>query len=205
MDLIGKKIGRLTVLENVGKENGYTLWRCKCDCGNEKVVSGKYLGKGTRSCGCLSRELASLRLKTHGQAKTRIYRVYRTMMGRCNNPNAHEYANYGGRGIGVCNEWNTFENFYDWAMQNGYSDELTIDRIDPNGNYEPSNCRFVDMKHQQRNRRNNVNVTYNGETHCLSEWAEIIGIGYGTLLKRRDANWSTEDMLTRPVQVHMNR
>ena len=205
-DISGQRFGRLVAIEPIGRaKGGYIAWRCKCDCGNEIVSSLKYLGHGTSSCGCLASELSSKRAKTHGKSCSRIYKVHRTMMMRCYNPNTHEYENYGGRGITVCDEWHDFGRFYEWAVQNGYDEnskkqsECTIDRIDHNGNYEPSNCRFVPMKTQQRNRRNNVLITYNGETHCLSEWAEIAGIQYGTFLKRIYAGWSMEDAMNRPL------
>lgn len=205
-DVAGQRFGRLVAIEPVGKTSvGNIIWRCKCDCGNEKNVSTKDLGRGTWSCGCLARELHSDRATTHGKSKSRLYSVHKSMIQRCYNPNAHEYENYGGRGITVCDEWHDFERFYEWAVQNGYDEnskkqsECTIDRIDHNGNYEPSNCRFVSMKTQQRNKRSNVLITYNGETHCLSEWAEIAGIKYGTFLKRIYAGWSMEDAMNKPL------
>ena len=204
-DLTGQRFGRLVAIESVGRDKqGYVIWRCHCDCGNEKNVSTKNLGKGTESCGCLARELTIRRLTKHGKCHSRIYETYRGMVDRCNSPNTHEYENYGGRGIKVCDEWMDFQNFYDWAMANGYNEDAersqcTIDRMDVNGDYEPSNCRFVTMKTQQRNRRNNVLITYNGETHCLSEWAEIAGLRYGTFLKRIYAGWSMEDAMNKPL------
>ncbi len=205
-DVTGCRFGRLIALEPNGRDkSGYVVWRCKCDCGREVDVSNKYLGKGTMSCGCLAKELSAKRLETHGKSRSRIYRVHRTMMMRCYNPNAHEYENYGGRGITVCDEWHDFERFYEWAVQNGYDEnskkqsECTIDRIDHNGNYEPSNCRFVSMKTQQRNKRSNVLITYNGETHCMSEWAEIAGLKYVTFCHRLKAGWSMEDAMNKPL------
>lgn len=190
---VGERYGRLITLEDVGKDNkGYRLWKCKCDCGNETIVPSRYLGKGTLSCGCYAREQSAKRLTKHGKRFSRIYTVHNSMIQRCKNPNAHEYENYGGRGISVCDEWKDFEAFEAWAMSNGYEDTLTLDRIDTNGNYEPSNCRFVPMNTQQRNRRSNVRITHNGETHCMSEWAEIAGVAYGTFCKRIYAGWSME-------------
>lgn len=204
-DLVGQRFGRLVAIEPIGRDKqGYVIWRCKCDCGNEKNVSTKCLGRGTASCGCLARELSTERLTKHGKRYTRLYGVYDGMIDRCNKPNAHEYENYGGRGIKVCDEWMDFDNFYKWAMENGYDEsakhgKCTLDRIDVNGNYEPSNCRFVSMKTQQRNRRNNVLITYNGETHCMSEWAEIAGLKYVTFCHRIKAGWSMEDAMNKPL------
>lgn len=204
-DIRGQRFGRLVALEPVGRdEQGYVLWRCKCDCGNEKIASTKSLGKGTSSCGCYSREVHNQVHTKHGKRHSRIYQVHRTMCQRCYNPNAHEYENYGGRGIEVCDEWKDFLTFEKWATANGYDEtakhgKCTLDRIDPNGDYEPSNCRWATMKQQQRNRRNNVLITYNGETHCMSEWAEIIGIPYGTFQKRLAYGWSIERAITAPL------
>lgn len=205
-DLTGQRFGRLVAIEPIGKTDvGNVVWRCKCDCGNVKDVSTKYLGRGTASCGCYAQELRVMRSTKHGRRRTRLYDVHKGMLQRCNNPNAHEYENYGGRGIRVCSEWLEFENFAKWADANGYKEanhgECTLDRINPNGNYEPSNCRFVDMKTQQRNRRNNRLIEYNGETHCMKEWADIAGIAYGTFQKRIYAGWSMERAMT----AHMNR
>lgn len=205
-DLTGKRFGRLTAIEPIGRaKQGNVIWRCKCDCGNEKNVSTKELGRGTSSCGCLARELSASRVTKHGKSRSRIYNVHKSMMMRCYHPNAHEYENYGGRGITVCDEWHDFERFYEWAVQNGYDEnskkqsECTLDRVDHNGNYEPSNCRWVSMKTQQRNRRNNVLITYNGETHCMSEWAEIAGLKYVTFCHRLKAGWSMEDAMNKPL------
>lgn len=202
-DITGKRFGRLVAIEPVGRDNrGYVLWRCKCDCGNEKLASLKSLGHGTSSCGCYAREKSAERCEKHGMSRSRLYNVHRTMLGRCNNPNAHQYENYGGRGIKVCDEWHDFKKFAEWALANGYREgkrgECTLDRIDPNGNYEPNNCRWVTMKTQERNRRNNNLVTYNGETHCISEWAEIVGLKCVTLRHRLKAGWSVEKALTAP-------
>ena len=126
------------------------------------------------------------------------------MLQRCNNPNAHEYHNYGGRGIEVCDEWLNFETFERWAVDNGYDENAkrglcTLDRINTDGDYEPSNCRFVSMRTQQRNRRNNRLITYNGETRCMKEWADIAGIAYGTFQKRLASGWSMERAMTAPL------
>lgn len=152
-DLSGKRFGRLLVIEPLEQRSkkGYVLWRCKCDCGNEKIAESRnLLCGGTTSCGCFAREESSRRAKTHGGTGKRLYNVHRTMLGRCNNPNAHEYENYGGRGIKVCDEWLDYGEFEKWALANGYQEDkrgrCTLDRIDVNGDYEPSNCRWVTMK-----------------------------------------------------------
>ena len=204
-DLTGEKFGRLVAIEPLEQRSkkGYVLWKCKCDCGNDAVVESRYLLNGsTKSCGCYHKEVHADMLKKHGESRSRLYRVYMTRKSRCENPNAHEYENYGGRGIKICDEWQDYEAFAEWARGNGYEDEqrgeCTLDRIDTNGDYEPLNCRWVTMKAQQRNRRSNKLITYKGETHCISEWAEIAGIRYGTFIKRLEYGWSMERTMTTP-------
>ena len=136
----------------------------------------------------------------HGGRHTRLYNIWRSMRQRCNNPKASNYGRYGGRGITVCQEWNSFIAFSDWAYMNGYCENLTLDRIDNMGNYEPTNCQWVSYVVQNRNRRDNVRLTYNGDTHTIAEWAEIIGIKPGTLYARVECGYSTEDALTLPLK-----
>lgn len=133
----------------------------------------------------------------HGQCATRLYHTWENMKKRCYNKNNNHYKWYGARGIAVCDEWkDDFQAFYDWSKNNGYNNNLTIDRIDNNGNYEPNNCRWVDMKQQQRNRRSNKNITINGETHCLVEWCEIYNMPYDKVKHRiNQCNWSIKRAL----------
>ena len=143
------------------------MWRCKCECGKEVIVQGQTLRSGrTKSCGCLSREIHKEVMtelnksnSRHGQFGTRIYRIWCSMKSRCYNKNHKAYIDYGGRGITICAEWkDDFEVFYNWAVKNGYSDNLTIDRIDVDGNYEPSNCRWATSSVQRRNQRSKEKV-----------------------------------------------
>lgn len=139
--------------------------------------------------------------KTHGLSNTRIYKIWECMKYRCSNPNRPEYPNYGGRGIIVCDEWaNNFLSFYEWSMSNGYNESLTIDRIDVNGNYEPDNCRWTDMKTQANNTTRCIYITYQDKTQTLTQWCEELNLSYDTIRTRlrRDAN-ITPERLFRPV------
>lgn len=151
----------------------------------------------TRSCGCLQREVNIKRVTTHGRYGTRLHKTWKNMKERCNNPNEKSYHNYGGRGITYCDEWEHFQPFYDWAMKNGYSDDLTIDRIDVNGNYEPNNCRWVDKKAQSNNTRHNVHITINGTTKTMTEWSDETGVKVGTLWWRYRNGVTGKDLITK--------
>lgn len=198
-DITGQKFGRLTVLGR--KQNDKkNIWYCQCDCGNTAFVYKHDILTGkTKSCGCLRREVTAAKRKKHKMSHSRLYRIWNAMKERClceTNPN---YGNYGGRGISVCSKWeDNFQAFYDWAMSNGYNDNLTLDRVDVNGNYEPSNCRWSTRKEQNFNKRNNRLLTYNGKTQTLQQWSDEIGMEYTTILYRIEHGWTIEAALTVP-------
>ena len=184
--LTGQRYGRLTVIGLDGRNNqGHNMWKCRCDCGNFSRVSVGSLRSGSiKSCGCLQRERTSEASRTHGMSKSRLYNIWRGMKRRCTNPRSAQYSNYGGRGIKVCDEWmKSSSAFFEWAMNNGYRDDLTIDRIDNDGDYEPNNCRWTTMQVQARNSRHAYHVTIDGNTKSGVEWAEDLGISDTTAYK----------------------
>lgn len=191
-DLTGQKFGKLTVVSLYESRGGHVYWNCLCDCGSGKIVRGSHLTSNhTASCGCGGKH------KTHGDTRSRLYRTWCNMRQRCHNKNVKCYPLYGGRGITVCDEWrNDFEAFRCWALSNGYQDNLTIDRKDNNGSYSPNNCRWATHKDQANNTRKTRFLTYNGETHSVSEWARLLGIKQSTLNMRLNKyNWSVEEAL----------
>lgn len=185
-DLTGKKFERLTVirfLEPNERENKLRCWLCKCDCGKEVQVNANKLKTGhTRSCGCLVNEHIGNLNKKYEFSNKRLYAVYQAMLDRCNNPSNSHYSNYGERGIKVCSEWEkSYDAFAQWAFNNGYDPlatrgDCTIDRIDVDKGYEPSNCRWISNAEQQLNRTNNRLLTYKGKTQTVKEWAVELGI-----------------------------
>lgn len=211
-DLTGKRFGRLTVTSRAeNTKSGQTRWNCHCDCGNEKMIMGSSLRKGmTTSCGCYRKENLLKCSVKHGKKSTRLYTVWQDMKMRCINPNNEAYKNYGGRGITVCKEWFDFENFYTWAMSSGYDEnaefgKCTLDRIDVNGNYEPDNCRWVNMKSQANNMRKNVNLKYNGEMKTLREWCETLNLSYNTIYGRLMKGWDTRKAFETPIRKSSKR
>lgn len=207
-DLTGKRFGKLTVIQRAENDKySHARWLCKCDCGNTKVVNGFNLCKGyTKSCGCYNSEIASERTKKvmtkHGFYNTKLYKIYSGMKNRCYNKQSKNYKNYGMRGIRICDEWlNDYMCFHDWAMNNGYSDGMTIERNDVDGNYEPSNCKWITLHEQQFNKTDTHYLTYDGKTQSIAEWSIETGIKYSTLVKRIKSGWSVEDAITKKVNT----
>ena len=199
---VGDKINHLTMIEPsypYGKQSRRYA-KFKCDCGNEKIIRvSNVVTESTKSCGCGNYKRKEPNRSTHGLCNTRINHIYRKMKQRCFNTNYKEYHYYGGRGITVCDEWlgkDGFINFYNWAMENGYSDELTIDRINVDGNYCPENCRWATPLEQGNNKRNNINITINNKTQTLAQWCRELGLRYTTILRRiKTLGWSYEEAL----------
>ena len=204
-DLANQKYGYLTPIKPIGRnKNGYAIWLCKCECGNECQVAYPYLIRGnTKSCGCYRRKTSSEKMKKlhkpiHGLHGTRLYNIYNGMKARCYNPKSHKYKNYGGRGVTICNDWlgkNGFINFKNWAFANGYQNNLTIDRINVNGNYEPDNCRWADITTQENNRTNNTIYEFKGIKHTQKEWADILGCHRSTINRSLKRGLSFEEIV----------
>lgn len=203
-DLTGQKFGRLTVIGlDESRQTRKTYWVCQCECGGIKSArSDSLLCGAIKSCGCMKKEQDRANLTanhSHKQSGTRLYKIWQGMKKRCNDKNTACYDRYGGRGIKVCEEWNnSFEPFFEWAMNNGYSEELTIDRIDNNGNYEPMNCRWATNGEQCNNRRSNVKITIGNATKTLTEWCNIFEVEYQTVLSRyhRYPNQTIEELFS---------
>lgn len=211
LDLTNKKFGKLTVLKlqekrpltyKGGKRGFAYYWLCQCECGNKKIIRQDHIIKnGTLSCGCLQKQIAREKClqnnKTHELSHHKLYKIYYNIKSRCYNPKTQNYYLYGGRGIKMCKDWyKDFFSFYTWAINNDYKEDLTIDRIDVNKDYEPNNCRWIDIKTQANNRRNNHYITCNNETHTIAEWAEKLKLKRGTLSARiNNYNWSIEKAL----------
>ena len=195
-DLTGKRFGRLIVINRAGSnKHRASLWECICDCGNSITTTGNALRCGhTKSCGCIQKEKGSQNLinfmtkgnrsrghLSHGGRKTKLYKKWCSMKARCYYPVFDHYDRYGGRGIAVCEEWReNFAAFREWALANGYQDGLELDRIDNNGNYEPSNCRWTSREEQVRNRSNTLFATLNGVTKPFAVWCEEYDVNYKT-------------------------
>ena len=204
IDITGQKFGRLTVIKQYGRSaDNRITWLCQCECGNTKIVTGKALRRGeTKSCGCYSKEIATLKNTKHGKRHTRLYRIWLMMKNRCNNPKEKFYHCYGGKGIKVCDEWSKdFMTFYNWSMEHGYNDSLTIDRVNVEKGYSPDNCRWTTLKEQANNKTNNHYITYAGKTQSMMKWAETLGIKYSTLRARINSyKWNIEKAFTTPIR-----
>lgn len=200
-DLTGKRFCKLVVLKQCGTKSGKRMWECICDCGNKSVVSTNQLTSGhTKSCGCLVGRPGG---KSPGWKGTAVYSRWQAMKKRCYQVGTAGYENYGGRGIKVCDEWKDNPSaFCEWALANGFSEELTLDRIDVNGDYSPENCRWATKTEQARNKRNNRIVEYNGKKMTEAEYSEITGVKHGSIDWRLNrSKMSESDAVNRPIRT----
>ena len=173
-------------------------WRCDCECGGEIIATYSQLNRGnTKSCGCLNREQTTVRNATHNESKTRLYKIWVGMRQRCNNPNKVRYADYGGRGIKVCDDWDNYLTFKNWAISNGYDDTMSIERVDVDKDYCPTNCKWIPLSDQSKNRRSCNMLTYNGKTLTISDWARELNIHRSTINKRLKKGMSIDKVLSK--------
>lgn len=202
-NLINERFGRLLVVKKAYAQNKKLYWECICDCGKTVFVNTSNLKTNrTQSCGCLKIDVLLQRSRKHNQRHTKLYEVWKSIKQRCLNPKNKAYHNYGGRGITICDEWaNDFNSFYEWSMENSYKEGLTIDRINNNGNYEPSNCRWTTKIVQCNNTRVNNYVTINNETKSLADWCRYYNVSYSLVSQRiYKFHWDKIKALTTPVK-----
>lgn len=191
---VGDAYGKLTIVSEVDQTGNGRRFLCKCDCGQEKEVNLSKLRSGnTKSCGCFQLESRGRANITHGMTGSRLYNIWYGMKDRCTNPNSSTFNYYGGRGIRFSDEWKNFAPFMEWALSNGYQDDLTLERKDVDKNYDPGNCEWVSMRVQNLNKRNTLLVEYKGETKPLKTWCKELGKDYLRVWKRLNRGWSTSD------------
>ena len=202
-NITGKVFDKLTVLEYAGQKesSNHYYWLVQCECKEKFVVRGTLLTTKKQTC-CKNCSRIKSGVKTHGLTKTRLFVIWQHMKSRCYTENTNFYERYGGRGIKINKEWlEDFKVFYDWAMSNGYSDTLTIDRIDNNGNYEPTNCRWATTKEQSNNTSTNTLITYKNKTQTIKQWSEELGINYYNIINRLyRGKWSVEKTFETPIK-----
>lgn len=202
-NLEGKKFGRLTVLSYGCKRKNKHYYKCKCECGNNKEVYSYNLMSGhTKSCGCLNLDVIKgmKTRKTHGKSKTRLHNIWWGIINRCENEKNRAYEKYGARGIIICEEWRgSFTEFEEWALKNGYKEDLSIDRINNDGNYEPGNCRWVNSRVQNNNKSNNVKIEIDGVIKNLSEWASYSGLHRSTISRKLKKGITGKKLLEKSV------
>jgi hypothetical protein len=194
IDVIGRRFDRAVVIKNEPSVRKHRYVRCKCDCGKEFVSRLDALTRGiTHSCGCYHKDV----ITKHGMWESSEYSIWVGILQRCENPHHRAWKRYGGRGIRVSNTWHSFEQFY--RDMGDKPQGKTLDRINNDGDYSPDNCRWATCKEQSRNRDDNRTLTFNGETLCIAEWAERLGIRDGTLRERINRGWTTLDAITIPI------
>ena len=199
MDLTGQKFGKLTVLKKHDVLNGKTRWLCQCDCGGTSISTTCNLKNGTaRSCGCIRTERTSKLNLIHGETDSILYKKWRCMINRCK-PNSIESKHYYDKKIRVCNEWGNYLEFKKWALENGYEEGYSIDRIDNSKGYEPSNCRWIPLRQQAWNKTTTLWIEFNGEKKSLAEWCSVLNLRYSKIYKRiHYRHWDIERAFTTP-------
>lgn len=200
-DLTNQKFGKLLVVEKACTKNGKVYWKCLCNCGKTTYATTSNLRcNKIKSCGCVKNEILVKRSTKHNQRNTKLYEVWKSIKQRCLNPNNKAFVNYGKRGILICEDWkNDFINFYNWSIKNGYSEGLSIDRINVDGNYEPSNCRWTTRIVQANNTRTNRYITIDNETKSLADWCRHFNISYSLVYQReKKYKWDIIKALTTP-------
>jgi hypothetical protein len=205
---VNDTFNRLTIAD-LFKEKSKWYASCKCSCGKEiqRIYVRSLLTGNTKSCGCYNSDLTKQRNLKHGaknrnQSRNRLYEIWVDMRRRCNSTTHNRAKNYSLKGIRVCDEWNDFLVFQDWAIKNGYNDSLSIERIDNDKNYCPENCKWISMKDQAKNRTTNHYLTLNGKTQTLTDWAIETGINRTTITGRLRKGWSVERALTEPTNKY---
>lgn len=206
INLTGKRFGKLIVIKHIEKDKyKHHKWLCLCDCGKEKFIRNDHLKNGdTKSCGCIQRERATKHGHYKNNKQSKEYRTWNHMIQRCSNPNFQYYKNYGGRGIKFCKHWLKFPNFLK-DMGKSPGSGYSIDRIDNDGNYCKSNCRWTTRKEQGRNKRNNISVNYNGKKQLIIELAEQFCISYAVFRSRINRGWPVKEALTTPVGKYIKK
>jgi hypothetical protein len=201
-DLTGQKFGKLTVVSQVEHRGQNIAWLCVCDCGKETIATSGHLRSGARvSCGCRRGETKNKYNTKHN----RVYSIWRGMKERCYYERNKRYKEYGGRGIKVCSEWHNFAIFQEWALSNGYSSELTLDRIDNNGNYCPENCRWATITEQANNKIKSKIIEYEGKRMTLAQWCKLLSLPYFAIYQRLYRNWTFENAIKTPLDLQDKR
>lgn len=194
VDITGQTYGDLYVIDGYG-----SVCTCRCSCGaTVNIRKGNLRSGHTQSCGCRCSEVCGNNFTTHGSTGSRLHNIWRDIKKRCLNKNYKQFYLYGGRGITICPEWLDYANFANWSLSHGYADNLTIERINVNGNYEPNNCTWIPAPLQARNKRTNHFVEHNGKRLTLAEWSKQTGIRQGTISYRLSHGWTAEQALTTP-------
>jgi len=202
-DITGNTYGYLSVIAPVKSDsNRQMLWLCKCVCGDTKIILARHLKSGTKSCGCKTKQMQSNRKKTHGMSKSKEFRIWTSMKNRCSNINDHTYYIYGGRGIGYCESWKSFDVFY--TEMGDCPNKYTLERVNNNLGYSADNCKWATRKEQANNRRSCHLITVSGITMNVTQWSESLGISRATLYSRIRSGWSNKKIVSTPIDTRFS-